>query len=128
VTFEYTLRMKGEPLVLDQDNLPTTSAIVSAFGGSGALSSRVASCRGRLHPFPRALKGCFYPRHLSAGRVVDWGMPYPVICVVRVLMPPRALGWDGGNGGSLSGSIWEMISGITWRNSTATIRPFGSGC
>jgi hypothetical protein len=90
VTFEYTLRMKGEPLVLDQDNLPTTSAIVCPPSADPARCPRVwYLAEDGSKTFPRALKGCFWPRHLSAGRVVDWGMPYPAICVVRVLLPPR---------------------------------------
>jgi hypothetical protein len=89
VTFEYTLQMKGEPLVLDQNNLPTTSAIVCPPSADPARCPRVWHLAEDGSPFPRALKGCFWPRHLSAGRVVDWGMPYPAICVVHVLLPPR---------------------------------------
>ena len=90
VTFEYTLQMKGEPLVLDQNNLPTTSAIVCPPSADPARCPRVwGLTEDGSKALPRALKGCFWPQHLSAGRVVDWGMPYPAICVVRKLLPPR---------------------------------------
>jgi hypothetical protein len=93
-TFEYTLQRKGEPLVLDQDDLPTTSAIVCPPSVDPARCPRMwylAEDGSKTKTPPRALKGCFWPRHLSAGRVVDWGMPYPAICVVRKLLPPRHL-------------------------------------
>jgi hypothetical protein len=90
VTFEYTLRMRGEPLVFKQDwGVAVGAARFCPPGGDGTHCPRIwrVTADGSIS-YPRALRGCFYPRHLSAGRMVDWGMPYPVICAVRKLIPP----------------------------------------
>jgi hypothetical protein len=92
VTFELTLQTKGEPLVVNQTGRMKASAIMCPPSADPARCPRVwyFAEDGSMASL-RALKGCFYPRHLSAGRVVDWGMPYPVICVVRALQRPGHL-------------------------------------
>jgi hypothetical protein len=91
VTMEYTLRLQGEPSVLKQEGLPSSAAMCPPQASPDRCPRLWAVGLDGTFPFRYALRGCFYPRHLSAGRVVDWGMPYPVICVVHVLQRPGHL-------------------------------------
>lgn len=40
-------------------------------------------------PFYFFLRGCFRTRDLAGGKVRDWGMPYPVVCVVSQDVTPH---------------------------------------
>jgi hypothetical protein len=83
VTFEYTLQMRGEPLALDRHWLPSSAYLCTPNTDPGECP-RIWRIDGKdPRPLPRFLRGCFWPRHLAAGQVRDWGMPYPVICVVE---------------------------------------------
>jgi len=93
VTMEYTLRLQGEPSVLKQEGLPSSAAMCPPQASPDRCPRLWAVGLDGTFPFRYALRGCFYPRHLSAGRVVDWGMPYPVICVVRSMTYPYV--WSG---------------------------------
>ena len=93
VTMEYTLRLQGEPSVLKREGLPSSAAMCPPQASPDRCPRLWAVGLDGTFPFRYALRGCFYPRHLSAGRVVDWGMPYPVICVVRSMTYPYV--WSG---------------------------------
>lgn len=91
VTFEATLQATGRPyLVVPQEGLPA-----GALCPPGAEASRcprfwMADEKG-AYPFYYFVRGCFRPRHLEAGQVRDWGMPYPVICAVTWRRQPYFL-------------------------------------
>jgi len=88
VTMEFTLRLHERPLVLPQEGLPSAVAMCPPGADSARCPRLWAVGQDGAFPFRHALRGCFRPRHLSGGQVVDWGMPYPVICVVRRMAHP----------------------------------------